>query len=159
LKDKTPTRWDGEITVTGGEVAALAGWRFEEKDVIQGTTGWKCQTRNYVAPGARYVMQPAKGKEPPPPQQPWPNGVTVSVKGDAPVVSLKLPAGTVKFAAADVALGDPKLFLDGQVRVERIPVSTLLREPAPPKIENAVQDDYPAFWVRYKTKKQYLAWI
>jgi hypothetical protein len=58
-----------------------------------------------------------------------------------------------------VPLGEPKLFLDGQVRVERLPSSTVLRAPAPPKTEDPVQDDYPAFWVRYKTKKQYFAWL
>src|SRR5262249_26684267 len=153
LKDKTPTHWDGEVTVSGGQIVSLAGWRFEDRDAVQGTTGWKCQTRNYIATGARIAMQPAKGKNPPPPQQTWPNGITLAVKGDAPTLTLKLPAGEVKFATADVPLAEPKLFLDGQVRVERLPATTLLRPPAPPKTDDPVQDDYPAFWVRYKTKK------
>ena len=74
-------------------------------------------------------------------------------------MTLTLPAGDVKFAAGDVPLGEPKSFLDGQVRVERLPATSVLRPPAEPKAEDAVQDDYPAFWVRYKTGKHYLAWV
>src|SRR5262249_26513422 len=82
-----------------------------------------------------------------------------TVAGKAATVVLKLPAGDVKFQAGEVLLGEPKSFLDGQVRIERLPNTTIIRPPAPPKAENAVQDDYPAFWVRYKTGKQYLAWV
>jgi hypothetical protein len=160
LKDTKATSWDGDVTVAGGEVVSIAGWRFEEKDAVDGTKGWKCQTRFYIAPEARIAMQPPPGKTAPkPPFKPWPNGVTLSVKGETPNVTIKLPAGEVKFAAADVPLGEPKLFLDGQVRVERLPATTLVRPPAPVKTDDPVQDDYPAFWVRYKTKKQYLAWV
>jgi hypothetical protein len=159
LKDRVPTRWDGEVAVADGEVVSLRGWRFEAKDTVEGATGWKCQTRDYIAPGAQYAMPPANGKQAPPAQQPWPNGITITVKGEAPTLAVKLPTGTLKFAAAEVPLGEPKLFLDGQVRVERVPASTLLRDPAPPQAPDPVQDDHPAFWVRYKTKKQYLGWV
>src|SRR5262249_13315095 len=60
---------------------------------------------------------------------------------------------------AALLLGEPKNFLDGSVRVERLPVESPLRPAAPPNTPNAVQDDYPAFWVRYKTGKHYLAWV
>ena len=56
-------------------------------------------------------------------------------------------------------LGEPKNYLSSSVRVERLPAESLLRPAAPPRTENAVQDDYPAFWVRYQTGKQYLAWV
>src|SRR5262249_56820204 len=92
---------------------------------------------------------------------PWPNGIHLAVKGAAPLVSLKLPQGEVKFAAADVRLGEPKTFLDGQVRVERLPAVSAPRPAAPfkPKLPSPPQGDYPAFWVRYKTGKHYLAWV
>src|SRR5207302_5388106 len=65
----------------------------------------------------------------------------------------------VKFKTAEILLGEPKTFLNEQVRVERVPTTTLLRPAAAPKADNPVQDDYPAFWVRYKTGKHYLAWV
>jgi hypothetical protein len=159
LKDKMPADWSGTISVTGGEATAITGWRFEEKDAVDGTAGWKCKTRSYIAPGERFGITPAGGKEPAAKQAVWPNGVTLTVAGKAASVALKLTAGDVKFQVADIPLGEPKSFLDGQVRVERIPTTTILRPPAPIKAENPVQDDYPSFWVRYKTGKQYLAWV
>jgi hypothetical protein len=159
LKDKAPADWGGRVAVAGGEVAELVGWRFEGKDAVQGLTGWKCQTHDYVEPGQRYPLNPASGKPAPPPQKPWPNGITLTVRGEAPTLTLTLKAGEVKVKAGDVPLGGPKEFLDGQVRVERMPATRVLRPAAPPMADSPVQDDYPAFWVRYKTGKHYLAWV
>lgn len=159
LKDKEPSDWSGQVAVAEGEAVELKGWRFEEKDAVDGATKWTCRTRNYIAPGERFPLDPASGKPKPPPQQPWPNGVVLTVRGADPAVTLTLPGGEIQFKADDVPLGQPKTFLDGQVRVERLPATSVLRPPADPKADAPVQDDYPAFWVRYKTGKQYLAWV
>ncbi len=159
LHDKEPTDWSGKVAVADGEAVALNGWRFEDSDAVSGPTQWKCKTRDYIAPGDGYPLDPASGKPKPPPQEPWPNGVVLTVRGAAPTAAVTLPAGEIKFAADDVPLGRPRLFLDGRVRVERLPATSVLRPPAEPKAVAPVQDDYPAFWVRYKTSKQYLAWV
>jgi hypothetical protein len=159
LQDKEPADWSGQIAVTGGEVVELSGWRFEEKDAVEATTGWKCRTRSYVAPEHTYPVNRPIGQPKPTPMQPWPNGITVTVRGAEPSVTLKLAQGEVQFDADDVRLGEPKNFLNDQVRVERLPALSVLRPPAPPKSDGPVQDDYPAFWVRYKTGKHYLAWV
>jgi hypothetical protein len=159
LLDQAPTDWSGQVAVAGGEVTALTGWRFEEKDAVDGLSAWKCRTRELIAPGARYATLPASGKPKDAKKQPWPNGITLTLNGAMPTVSLTLPRGVVKFTVADTPLGEPKTFLDGQVRVERLPETRLLWPKGLPKGVNAVQDDYPAFWVRYKTGKQYLAWV
>jgi len=158
LSDKEPADWSGQAEVAGGQVVALTGWRFEEKDAVDGSK-WKCTTHDYIAPKDRFPTTPASGKAKPPLKQPWPNGITLTVKGAAPTITLKLAQGNVKFAVGDVLLGEPKSFLNGQVRVERLPALTLLRPPAEGKVEGARQDDYPAFWIRYKTGKHYLAWV
>ena len=38
LKDKEPADWSGKVAVADGEVVELTGWRFEEKDAVEGTT-------------------------------------------------------------------------------------------------------------------------
>src|SRR5579872_1098060 len=158
LTDKEPTDWSGKITVADGEVVELTGWRFEDKDKIEDKSGWKCSTHRFIEPEARYPLT-SPGKTPaPPPEKPWANGVTLVVKGQAPTITLTLPHGEVKLKTNDVPLGDPKLFLDKQVRVERTAATVVLREPAA-KVGDGVQDDFPAFWVRYKTGKHYLAWV
>ncbi len=163
LRDKQPTDWSGHATVADGWLKAVAGWRFEGKgDRLKGGNAWTCVTHSGIAPEQRYPVQDASGK----PKRkavlaPWPSGIHVFVEGAAPTVTLKLPKGEVKFAAADVRLGEPKHFLDGQVRVERLPAVSVPRPAAPfkPKADYPVQDDYPAFWVRYKSGKHYLAWV
>jgi hypothetical protein len=160
LNDRAPTEWNGKVAVEGGEVVHLSGWRFEGgKDAVFGPGEWKCTTHNYIAPGERVPVTPANGKSRPAPQRPWPNGVTIAVRGEKPVVVLTLPPGEVRFQAAEVVLGEPQTFLDGRVRVERLPETSTVRPPAPMPVKGAVQDDYPAFWVRYKTGKHYLAWV
>ena len=103
LRDKEPTDWSGQVTVADGRVKALAGWRFEAKtDAVKDTNAWSCGTHNGIAPEKRYPVQDADGK----PKgkaalQPWPKGIHLFVEGATPTVTLKLPKGEVKFAAAE----------------------------------------------------------
>ncbi len=161
LKDQKPTSWSGKVAASEGEVAALSPWRFENPDAVEGTSSWKCATHDYIEPGARNPVLPAPGKPRPAPAplEPWPLGIDLTVLGARPSVTLTLDQGEVQFDAQAIHLGEPKLFLDGRVRVERLPDAVALRPAARPNTPNPVQDDYPAFWVRYKTGKQYLAWV
>lgn len=159
LKDEKPAQWDGEITVADGEVVALEGWRFEGKDAIVGKTGWKAGTHEYIAPGERYKLETPG--EPPPKVKtsPWPNAVDVTVKGSKPTLAIAFAQGKMEFGADAIKLGEPQTFLDGAVRVERLPEVKILRPADPPNAKDARQDDYPAFWIRYRTNKHYLAWV
>jgi hypothetical protein len=159
LHDSEPASWSGQIEVSGGDVASLTGWHFEGKDAIQGKTGWQCHTHKLIALEQRYPLPPAVGKAPKPPEQTRPTGILCTVRGAAPVVTLSLPKGELKFPAVEVRLGEPVLFLAGQVRVERLPALSLPCDPPPAGTYNAVQDDYPCLWVHYKTNKHYLAWV
>jgi hypothetical protein len=159
LGDKEPADWDGQLQVAGGELVMLAGWHFEDKDAVQGTS-WQCKTRNYIAPLERYPLQDFAGKyKAKPVLGPWPNGVEVTVKGPAPEVTVKFAQGTFSFKARDIQAGQPSAFLGGQVRVERVPASALVRGAAPLKTEDPYQDDYPALWIDPATGKQFLAWV
>jgi hypothetical protein len=158
LTDKQPADWSGQVSVAGGEVTGISGWRFESKDAVEGTRGWKCRTHENIVRGEHFPITPASGKALPPPKQPWPNGVNLTVRGEAPTLTISLPTGEIKFKASDILLGEPKTYLDDRVRIERLPATSVLRPAAAPKAEDPVQDDYPAFWVRYKTGKHYLAW-
>ena len=145
INDKAPTDWSGQVAVTGGEAVALRGWRFEAKDAVDGATKWKCQTRDFIVPGDHYPLDPANGRPKPPPQEPWPNGVVLTVRGAGPTVTLTLPPGEVKFTADDVPLGRPKTYLNGQVRVERLPAFSVLRPPAPPRAPRPRRGRLPRF--------------
>jgi hypothetical protein len=159
LKDKKPTTWSGQLSVSGGEVTRLTGWHFEEQDAVHGLSSWICRTRDHIAAERRYPLQPASGKPHPAEEQPWPVGITLAVRGEAPVATLSLHGGEVRFPARRIELGQPGDFLDGQVRVERLPAWTEVRPPAPANAAYPVQDDYPALWIDPQTNKQYLAWV
>src|SRR5580704_13879507 len=45
VNDKTPTKWDGSITVSGGKITGVRGWRFTPADSAD-TSSWKAATRN-----------------------------------------------------------------------------------------------------------------
>src|SRR5262249_13090479 len=90
LKDSGPAGWSGKAAVEGGKVTVITGWRFEGKDAVDGTTGWHCSTHNLIAPEKRFPILPASGKPKPPELKPWPNGVTLSVTGNTPTVTLTL---------------------------------------------------------------------
>jgi hypothetical protein len=160
LTDNKPTDWSGQVNVKGGELIELSGWRFAKTDALKGSSAWKCRTHEEIAPRRRYPVQDHDGQ----PKgkavlKPWPNGIQVSVRGESPLLTIQTARGTLEFAARDISMGEPKSFLDGKVRVERLPETVLLRPPARLKAGDPVQDDYPAFWVHYKSGKQYLAWI
>ena len=102
-------------------------------------------------------MTSANGEMVQPPKQPWPNGVTLLVKG-MPALTVTLPSGEIKFRSEDIPSGNRR-----HTWTVRCASSVCRNKRAAaggaPKAENPVQDDYPAFWVRYKTGKQYLAWV
>ncbi|HKB40435.1 MAG TPA: hypothetical protein VKD72_28660, partial [Gemmataceae bacterium] len=50
LKDKEPTDWSGKVEIQGGELASLAGWRFEGKEDAVSGAAWTCKTHNNIAP-------------------------------------------------------------------------------------------------------------
>jgi hypothetical protein len=160
LTDKTETDWSGQLAVSGGKVIELTGWHFENKDKVQGKTAWTCRTHKHIAPLRRYPVQDGWGKPKGPTiESPWPVAVDVTVRGKDPSLTLKLAQGTIGFVAAEVKLGQPKVLLDGRVRIERLPPVSLARLPAPIKTADPFQDDYPAFWIDAKSGKQYLAWL
>ncbi len=143
--DTKPTDWSGTVAADGGNVVQIAGWRFEAGDKVDGTAGWTCKTRDYIAFGKRDPIQLADGSpRVPRVKQPWPNGVTIRLKGNAPKLTLKLAQGEVKFDASTIAAGEPLTALAGRVMIERLPATSIVRQPAKPKAANPVQDDYPA---------------
>lgn len=45
LTDQGNTKWDGTVTVAPGRVDSISGWRFQQDDTVDGTSGWKATTR------------------------------------------------------------------------------------------------------------------
>ena len=141
------------------------GRRFEGKDAVQDHSGWHCTTHEKIAPDHRFPIEGPSGRpEGKATFVPWPNGVYVTVgRGTNPTVTVtiirgKTRPGRVQFTAGEVALGRPNR--PSTIRS----ASNGCRRRAccgrrAARAAGPVQDDYPAFWVRYKTGKHYLAWV
>jgi hypothetical protein len=157
LKDKNPTNWSGHLSISGGEITSLIGWHFGDQDVVHGTNSWTCRTREQIASEHRYPLLPASGKPRPVDLQPWPVGITVTIQGDSPTITLSVPTVELRFSAQRIALGQPLTW--DAVRIERLPESSEPRPPSPASASYPVQDDYPALWIDRQTSKQYLAWV
>ena len=45
LTDKESKKWDATISVAPGKIERIDGWRFQDGDAAEGTTGWKASSR------------------------------------------------------------------------------------------------------------------
>ncbi|HTU91531.1 MAG TPA: hypothetical protein VMF69_15720, partial [Gemmataceae bacterium] len=122
LKDTKRTIWDGTIEVSEGNVLDIESFtrnkRSKSKD-------GRFQARSVmVKQNMRDVV----------------NRPRLNVRLDAPemaTVTLTTESGKFAFKMGDLAIGASKLFLDGQVQVEREQSAVRLTEPE-------TEDDYPA---------------
>ncbi|MFQ6132780.1 MAG: TolB family protein, partial [Armatimonadota bacterium] len=131
LKDEENTRWDGQLSLSQGEVLRVEGWRFagsgQGRDEVVGTNGWKARTR----PAPRRGSRPAGTK-------PRDNGVIVTLKApESATAQVTTQPGDFSFKLADVPYGTAQRFLDGAVEVARV-------APAFPAAAEGTHEDFPA---------------
>jgi len=131
LGDAEPARWDGSIRVTGGRVTALEIWRPAAEDQIEGQN-WKLSSRRLAPPGAAAIRAGRPGPL-------VENGILVAAELLDPGAKFDVQTaqGNFAFTAEEIPLGDPRSFLNGRLRVERVPVTT--------QITSSIEEqDYPA---------------
>ncbi len=130
--DTAGKTWDGSIEISGGEIASLEGWRFAAGDSVDGTRGWKLQTRvgnlEDQRRGTTVVGQP-------PIQRLIEAGVVARVRGAGAKARVSTAHGDFEFEGVDY--GRAAAFFGGNVTVERVPESERLTD-------GAYQDDFPA---------------
>ncbi len=160
LTDNANTVWDGTVTVSPGRVTLLSGWRFEQTDAVEGTTGWKASTRPAATLGLRSNAQKKAGQLPPkaggqpkgggqPKAGGFPkgggaggaladNGVILSLAGvtEDSLVEVKTEKGNFNFKLSDIPFGKMVGKLDGAVEVERVAASR-------PLTSVRTDEDYP----------------
>ncbi len=142
--------YDGSVSVTGGTLRSLEPWRFTQTDAIQPPNSWKLEIHRLV-----FENQPdnptsvaASGI---PTRNLVPAGLFVTVDSGASSANFQTAQGNFSVPIRDLAWGRVLWFLDGDVRVERIP--------GPQKISptNAEQHDYPSIAVT-RSGDVWLAW-
>ncbi len=139
LTDKESTPWNGSLSVSPGTVVRLEPWRFDDGDVLEGSS-WKISTHQIRAFGAA-AQRPLVA-----------NGVVATFRDltAGSVARVETAQGNFQFRPAEMAYGTPAKYLDGRVLVDRVPASAQLTR-------SREDQDYPAtavdregnVWVAY----------
>ncbi|MEO7297231.1 MAG: hypothetical protein ABI042_01495, partial [Verrucomicrobiota bacterium] len=140
LTDTSPEKWDGTISVSPGKVERVDGWRFENADEVQGTTGWKASTRPLTVRRSNNAKKAGKGRGGN--SNMADNGVILLLTGvdDSSVVKVKTAQGDFDFKLADIRYGEFIEKLKGAVDVERVAASR-------PLTSTRADDDFPSLAV------------
>ncbi|MCX6636129.1 MAG: hypothetical protein NT090_13770, partial [Acidobacteria bacterium] len=129
LTDKAATTWDGSVTVDGGRVGSIEGWRFEGEDAVDGAS-WRAATRPIrLFGGAAFQGQrPIVA-----------NGVIVwlSQAEESTQLRVKTAQGEFSVSLAEIPFGKSVRRLDDRVIVDRVP-------PAARVTATSEEQDYPA---------------
>lgn len=153
---RSAERWDGSLSITGGELGTIEGRQFLAGDTITGADSWKCAVRtDAVEPYADiHYTELRPGSKPPILYHPV--GIYASVRshGD-PRFSVRTTQGSFAFTLSELG-GEPKRFLNGRASAARVP--------APQKLTDAAYEhDEPALvalpdggmavaWVAYRDR-------
>jgi hypothetical protein len=147
LTDTSNTKWDGTVAVAPGRVESISGWRFQQADKVEGTTGWKAETRPLTIrrTNAQKQKQKAaggkkKGKAAAAADAPMAdNGVILHLVDvtESSVVTVTTPQGNFSFKLADLPYGKVAEQLNGAVDLERTAATRALTKAR-------TDDDYPA---------------
>jgi hypothetical protein len=151
LTDKQPKKWDATISVGPGKIERIDGWRFQQTDEVQGTTGWKASTRPLTVRRTNNPKKAAKGRGGN--ANMADNGVLLLLTGvtENSTVKVKSAQGNFNFKLSEIAYGKFVEKLNGAVDVERVAATR-------PLSEGRTDDDYPALAVA-PDGSAFAAWI
>ncbi len=145
LTDQGNTKWDGTVTVAPGRVESISGWRFQQGDAVDGTTGWRADTRPLTVrrSNAQKQKQAATvGKKKGKAAADGPmadNGVILRLVDvtEESVVSVITAQGKFSFKLANLPFGEIGEHLNGAIDVERTAATQSLTK-------TRTDDDFPA---------------
>ncbi|MBI5772659.1 MAG: hypothetical protein HZA89_02820, partial [Verrucomicrobia bacterium] len=154
LTDTGNTKWDGTVSVAPGQVASISGWRFQQADKVEGTIGWKAETRPLTVRRSNAQKQAAKkaaqqggkkkkGKAAAADGAPMAdNGVILHLADvtEDSVVTVKTAKGNFTFAMRDIPYGKVIEKLEGAVDIERTAATAKLTS-------QRTDDDFPSVTV------------
>ncbi|MDQ2900513.1 MAG: hypothetical protein M3Y07_12055, partial [Acidobacteriota bacterium] len=154
LTDKEAKPWKGRITVSGGDILSLEGWRASPADSAGASGDFAFTTKiglleNQLLPGRPYGQTGRDGQAY---RHEIPQGLLLKLKGgEAARVQFESGSGTFSFQTDQIAYGARVPFLDGNASVERLPMEQ--------KLSTAnTADDHPAIAIS-PDGKRWVAWL
>ncbi len=156
---RQPVSWNGNLSLQGGEVLDIEGYRFEPPDRVLPQGGWTLQTQRVrILEGS-----PLAGRGRPATRQAvLPKGLLVRGKGTSGTrVVVSTEQGKFSFAPMAMEFGVWKEQLDGRATVARIPPvtdlsGTELRQHDSPAIAAAEDGTLWTTWYSYHDRREEL---
>jgi hypothetical protein len=140
LIDTGEKPWKGRITVAGGAIARLEGWRFSQRDSASADGAFEFRTKIGRLENQLRRARPfgETDWQDPDMDRLIPQGLIVRVNGgESARVRFESGAGSFEFAAAEAPFGTRLAALDGNAVIERVAVEEQVSEAG--KL-----DDWPA---------------
>ena len=135
-----PKTYDGSVSVTGGRLVRLEGWRFFQADAVSGESSWKLEIKRVP-----FENQPDKPNKVAGNSGPTlnvvPAGVVVTADASSSSIEFRTAQGTFSVPVREVVWGKHLAYLDGDAVVERVPTAFRVSP------DNAEQHDYPSLAV------------
>ena len=153
------TRWDGSVSVAGGEIFDLVGYRFEPPDRVLPQGGWRLTVRPEVMETG--VIRDAVGGSEAETVL-MPKGLLIRGQGAAATrLRFETPHGEFEVFPAQVDFGDWSSFLNGLVSVQRTPAvtdlsGTDLRQHDFPSLAGDDSGGLSAVWMSYHDRREEL---
>ena len=154
VKDTEAKPWNGKITVTGGEILSLAGWRNGPQEHASPDGAFSFTTKiglleNQLRAGDYFG---ATGFDAQTYRHLIPQGLLLKLKGSgSATVHFESASGTFEFRTDAVAYGARVPLLGGNATVERLPMELRVSEAGP-------ADDHPALAVA-PDGRRWIAWL
>lgn len=164
LADTQPKPWQGRITVAGGALDSLGGWRFSAADhaAQDGSFSFETKIGNFENQLRTSFPYGQTDWGDPNIRRLIPQGLILRLRAADPArVTFASPAGTFEFDTASVPFHSALAVLDGNARIERMPAEQKLSE-------SGYADDEPALaiapdgtpwtaWVSYQQSGDYIS--
>lgn len=157
LGDKDGAVWDGEVSLSSGDIHAVEGYRMEPPDRVLAKGGWRMSTR---AERIVFATQPnAVGRIVKP--MLLPKGILMRGAGEAAAVTLRTAQGECVFAPFQIAIGEARACPGGRMEVRRIPAAsdlsgTELRQHDFPSVAATGAGGLAAAWMSYHDRREEL---
>jgi hypothetical protein len=128
-------KWDGAVTVSGGELVSVRNWHPRKEDEMVGRNEWRLTTHKMTNYVWRSIEKPP---DVPMREHFWTRGVIVDVKTQPGTrLNVRTAQGRFAFNINDIRLNAETPYLDGRVLVDRVP-------PVEALTGDEYEDDYAA---------------
>ncbi|MEZ5353810.1 MAG: DUF3604 domain-containing protein [Bryobacteraceae bacterium] len=156
LNAKADQRWDGSLSLSGGEITALRGHQFARGDSIEGQNSWKLRNRRDEITGFARINYTEMSPAHLPPVMFFPVGVYATLRaGPSARVSVRTAQGDFAFNLSEIG-HNPKAFLDGSATVVWAPavekITTEQYEDDEPEIARLGDGSIAVAWVAYRER-------